>query len=461
MRPTPDRTLSVLLLLIVVTVWLAMPANDSRLGASGVGTEPHAVSTEKRGNRRLDQVPSETPGRVKGVGRALPAANMVAAPGKAAASRPQPREAAPPMVWVRGQVRRRGLPVPAYDLSFHVLGEGLDSNSVEWDWTDEDGRFRVRLRPTTYAVSNDDEGPSLTRFRVPSGAEEMHLDIDLPTGELHGVVLDAVSGRPMDGARVVARRVNAELAGTDAMTAGLLVRGGFTRTADDGSFVLSDLSRGVYSVLAHTRGRQTQPRRVVIGDDPTLGLELVLNPGARLLAEIVGPDGFPAAMDLIVVPGETLSSLSDLDAVPIHRVGYDGRVDIEGLPPGPAMLFGVGTTDTYDMALTARIEVARNGRPTELLAQVCGTLVATAVRLNGAPIEKAYLDLRSHAGELVLGSLRWFEDGPTTDATGRLVLDDVMPGRYLIAAGQDGRHGEFVPVNVVSDRKARVTLVLD
>ena len=86
------------------------------------------------------------------------------------------------LVRVHGQVRRGSRPVPNYDLVFQSLGEGPDFGEEDWDFTDEDGRYEVRLPAATYAVLNDDEGPCLTYVVAPKGKDEVVLDIDLPFG---------------------------------------------------------------------------------------------------------------------------------------------------------------------------------------------------------------------------------------------------------------------------------------
>ena len=96
--------------------------------------------------------------------------------------RPEPSEGAVlptsfhARVRVRGQVRRAGRAVADYVLAFR----DSDDDEVEWEFTDDEGRFEVELSPASYVVMNDDEGTCAANVVVSAGETELVLNIDLP-----------------------------------------------------------------------------------------------------------------------------------------------------------------------------------------------------------------------------------------------------------------------------------------
>jgi hypothetical protein len=84
------------------------------------------------------------------------------------------------LVLVQGQVRRRGRPLAGYDLAFHAWGEELARNEADWDFTDDEGRYQVRLPAARYLVRNEDEERWLGTLIVPGDQDRLTVDLDLP-----------------------------------------------------------------------------------------------------------------------------------------------------------------------------------------------------------------------------------------------------------------------------------------
>ena len=359
---------------------------------------------------------------------------------------------------VHGQVRRSGFPVAGYDLVFQAVGGGLDGDEDDWDFTDVDGRYQVRLPAASYVVRNDDEGPWTTNVVVPRGVDELVVDIDLPLGVIRGRVSREATDRSVMGAEVFALRTSTPAA--DAITQGLMAHAGRTRTGSDGWFELNDLGPGSYLLLARRGAFATAPIPVVLNDERAQGVELVLHPGHTLEGVVRDPDGHPASMDLFVCPGPRLTSLAQLPIYGGHQSKTTGWFAIEGLQPGVHQVFGFGDTDTGEVALQAVVDF-QPGELVELTAPVCGALSVSVADPEGRPVSDAFLDIRAHDGGLVLASLEWLEYGPTTNAEGRLELDDLMPGEYRVAAGWGERLGAQVQVEIRSADVAELELVLD
>ena len=112
------------------------------------------------------------------VRRAVQAVSSEAPPGDREATRVSSSPRA--LVLVQGQVRRRGRPLAGYDLAFHTLGKGVAEREADWDFTDEEGRYQVRLPAARYLVRNEDEERWLGGVVVPEGEGRVVIDLDLP-----------------------------------------------------------------------------------------------------------------------------------------------------------------------------------------------------------------------------------------------------------------------------------------
>ncbi len=388
-------------------------------------------------------------------------------PAEQAASAPLGGEA---RVRVHGRVLRAGLPVAGYDLAFHARGSGLEGDDEDWDFTDEQGRYEVLLAPGSYLVLNDTAGPWTADVAVPGDRDELAVDIELAQGVIRGRVLRAGTGAALTDAALTALR--ADLPRTDALTQAALTRGGVARSGADGSFELQGLSPGRYLVLAEHRGLATASAAVALtgasaADAATVeGVELVLSRGHTLRGVVRGPAGLPAAhppvsMELFVHPGARLASLGALLPSRKCRTRADGEFELEGLAPGPYVVFAVGQAGGCAVALRARLDLRPEGPPLELQAERCGRLLVTVSRADGTPLPGATLDLRLPDGSCAVASRTWLELGCRSDADGRIELDDVAPGVYRIAAGHGGRLGRAREVQIRSGAGTEATLVVD
>lgn len=362
-------------------------------------------------------------------------------------------------VRVHGRVRRGGRPVADYDLSFHLAGGGLADDGVEWDFTDDEGRYEVVLPPARYLVLNGEQGPFRTDVVVPPGEPELQLDLDLPAGRVRGRVVHGEAGWGARGARVYALR--ADPGAADAVTEGLLARAAEARTDAGGAFELADLEPGPYLLVARLGDALTVPLPVEARPLPAGDVLLDLGTGYALEGVVRDAAGRPAALELRVYPRPGVRSLAQ--PLLARRLESDahGRFTARGLAPGSYRIHGAGTTEAGPVALWASVELEPGDPPFALTAVACGGLRVTVCRPDGSPVPDALLDLRTPGGEPAPASLTWLERGASTGGGGRLELDDVLPGRYLAAPVLNGRRGRSVPVRVRSGETAALRLVLD
>lgn len=164
-------------------------------------------------------------------------------------------------------------PLPAAQLKFRG---GSDVVAAE---TDANGRFQVDLAPGRYSITAElpEFAPQYLELEVPAPGETRIL---LGRG-------DSLRGRVVDEAGRAAGDVTVRALSAQPATTPLSAQ-----SAADGSFRLSGLRRGVYTLFA-VAGASLR-FAVATGAQPG-DIVLALRPAARLLVRVLGPDGRPVA----------------------------------------------------------------------------------------------------------------------------------------------------------------------
>ncbi|MCB9878890.1 MAG: carboxypeptidase regulatory-like domain-containing protein [Planctomycetes bacterium] len=231
-------------------------------------------------------------------------------------------------VRVFGVVREAGKPVARALVTLlgsdrdGLLGMGVRANAAGMD-----GRYELAgIKPGSYVmqVSRFQGQPVQTTFEVevPDEVREFAFDIDLPTSEVVGRVLDT-RGQPVANVPVSLGSDDSALGGSGGLI-GMIAQNGLSqgRTDDDGAFTMKSVAAGSYHLTA---GRQLggRPRRVRDGE-PAYG-------EGRLDGVVV--DGVSELGDLVVVvplAGTITGSVLDASGVPVANaeVSYD-RTDGE------------------------------------------------------------------------------------------------------------------------------------
>lgn len=204
----------------------------------------------------------------------------------------------------------------------------------------------------------------LALLRSPAHAQQPEHD-----GEIEGVVRDAETGEPLAGAFVAVIGT-----GTSAVTHG------------DGSFHLTGIAAGSYSLRVERLGYRSRTTEVVVGDESAVvAIELATSPIAlqgmvvtatlseRGAAETLRPVGVMAgdelqrrlegtvAATLASMPGLALTSMGPTVSQPVIRGLSGDRVLLleDGSQVGDASNSGADHTTGLDPASARRIEVVR------------------------------------------------------------------------------------------------------
>jgi protocatechuate 3,4-dioxygenase beta subunit len=270
-------------------------------------------------------------------------------------------------VRVFGTVREAGQPVPRALVTLlgsdrdGLLGMGVRANAAGMD-----GRYElVGIKPGSYVmqVTRFVGQPVQTTFEieVPDESREMLFDVQLPTSEIAGRVIDT-RGNPVAGTMVSLGSEAGALGGADGLL-GLIAQNGLSqaRTNDNGEFRMRSVAPGTYRLTAGSRfgpgGRRNAnadgTERVVHGEgslgdvvvDGTTkveGLVVTVPIAGRITGLVLDGSGNPVkGAEIAYVEtsqkrrkqGNPLLDLLGSQARPI-RSGDDGRFTIAGLTPG-------------------------------------------------------------------------------------------------------------------------------
>jgi hypothetical protein len=247
----------------------------------------------------------------------------------------------------RGAVTRRGRPASETRMTWRHLSTDIDSAAV----SDEEGRYEVFLAPSgQYAVFLD--GADFRRHaEIVEVEEDLEADFKVPGNRTEALVLDAESGRPIEGSWVAWH--------LEAAGAASLARAERADCDAAGKAQLPPFPEGRVVVAAGARGyRGSERQRLEITKDSTsTDLEFLLvkgdvtkvllkdangNPAARAWAQT--PDGRRAApaddtgetfFEAIVRPGDQVFAVSAAGAVVLVRFVDENTPILIGVPSRP------------------------------------------------------------------------------------------------------------------------------
>ena len=296
---------------------------------------------------------------------------------------------------------------------------------------------------------------------MPSVARAQERDAPPPrpagTGRIAGTVTDAESGRQLRFARV-------------KLTPDMVSDGGVV-TDESGRFVFDKLPAGDYQIQVEKPGYlnttygQTRPgtdtpgRQIHLRDGERLErLEIPISHGASIAGVVRDDRGdpvFPATVT--VYRWSTMEGVRRLRGVQTAETDERGRYRVSMLPPRDYVVgaaaseevipqgsnttpmlghapsfFPGGPSPQQTSTLTMRLGEERADIDFQLPVVPLGSVKGIVVDSDGKPVPELHVSLTG-AGS----------DGPesllsmVTDASGKFEFDRVLPGSYLISAGDD------------------------
>jgi protocatechuate 3,4-dioxygenase beta subunit len=292
--------------------------------------------------------------------------------------------------------------------------------------TDTSGNFRLPLEKPGVEVGLlvRPAGLSSVRFEGPfdAGEDTDLFDIPVPAAQkVAGSVVDE-SGKPISGARVIARGSEA-LAGNDAVSFSE------TRTLPDGTFSMPDAPPGPRILTAIAAGYVRSPR---IQMEARADERLVLRPGGTIRGVLRDASGQSVA-GTIVVAGELAAQTDSA-----------GRFEISGAPPGTEDLRVVWKDDFAARADGIRVKKGEASNVDLKLARaasIAGTVVEEKTKrpIAGARVTASV----AAAGPFRRRGLQ--ERTARTDAHGRFRLGGLASHPYSVEASKDGYLASTLP----------------
>jgi hypothetical protein len=365
---------------------------------------------------------------------------------------------------VTGIARLGDDPLPSARIGFDRLEPWTPYASARAS-TDEEGRFAIVLPdPGRYEVMLEESAvidwPARSRLTVQiDDAPSQEVDLRFPVGEIRGRLVDG-EGRPVPKAWILlsvqddSERIRSQYGARD--TAHLEAR----HSHSDGTFRAPALPPGVYRFDFQADGfapLEIDAIPLAADEVKDLGV-LVLQRGASLRVLAVGPSGQP-------LNGAVVAALADgnLEAAgipPAGTTGPDGIASIENLPPGRYGLLGLHPATAPGRSPLLDLPPEDPDVPAVLRFPEGGSLEVQAYGPEGSPRQGILVTLFDADGRdvtrLYTNLALVFGRGIETDASGLLVLEGLLPGRYTVSPWRRVGTG----ANVVVAPGARSTALL-
>ncbi|HUH04557.1 MAG TPA: carboxypeptidase-like regulatory domain-containing protein [Kofleriaceae bacterium] len=331
--------------------------------------------------------------------------------------------------------------------------------------TDGDGVASLRGVPIGWGmlvVRAPGFATSRTPFRVPeTPGAPLHQRIELEPGiAVRGVVVDE-GGKPVAGARVVARANAAPWEPVDILGQGVA-------TDRAGRFAIEALSAGSYRFLAvHDDYAPGSSELVAISESSQPEVRIGVVRGAVVAGRVFDAAGAPAAWARVTLT-TSAGQLSDWGGGTQRKVvaGEAGEFRIRGLARSEISVYAStasASSDIVTLDLRARAETL----DLELRLTVLGAIAGTVLDEAGQPIAEAQVVAQpdfwsGHAAESF--TVRGASFG-TTDGGGRFSIGGLAPGRYLLRASRTdlaADRGLAKPVGAeVGDTAVRIVLATE
>jgi protocatechuate 3,4-dioxygenase beta subunit len=357
---------------------------------------------------------------------------------------------------VEGRVTREdGGPLAEAEIVIVAMDDaGQARMNFAFTRTDADGRYRFEhLPPTTMIVvmmradpGSGVERPDVRPVQVVEG-ETITADFAAPQRgiRLHGRVLSR-SGEPI---------VHQNLGLFRHEVASWNQNWVASSTQSDGAYAFEGVLPGLYEIyLIEEMGRALRcVERIEIGRaDVEHDLHL---PGGRLeVAVLDAASGEPVAQTVLNVmrasPGgpAAFAGFAMTDAA--------GRYELTDLRPGSYHVFAYPTRAGLGFARSEPVQLGEDERGTLTIRLETGGPVDVVVRdADGRPLEGAAVIF--HDAD---GGEHAFSRVPMTDAAGRYRAHGLRPGRYRVAAYQDGYQGTPVTFHFEPASELEIPLVL-
>ena len=314
------------------------------------------------------------------------------------------------------------------------------------------GMYRFNYGGTEESANIEVEVPDLP---------EVVIDIELPSGEINGRVVDSSTGEPIARAEVILRPAEAlEAGGVLGALISAEAQSERDWTDDDGDFYFAGLSPGKYFISAAPRtwgggagdyGPSDEQELELVKDEVLDDVEIRLDPTLEIRGVVLGEDLAPLSDVWVRAYDRELPELR----VAVGRSADDGSFVLRGLAPG---IYDVGAYASKHPA-THMQEVTLGEDATPQLEFIVQTGVGVRVHVvgsDGAPVQGATGRMVSLEGPTLPDSVNagqrienLFRGGKgMSNADGDLDLGEFAPGRYRLEVVRGDQRGEIGEVQL-------------
>lgn len=334
---------------------------------------------------------------------------------------------------------------PIAGAAIRIFGPGVASSALvpvhdEYQ-SDARGAFRFTA-PEEAVVEARREGFTTGRARVDYSVRVSHkLTIQLKpasaAGQLPGIegLVEGPDQNPVENALVSA--LSMQKPGEAPVT---------RRTNAQGRFNLTDLEPGVWRVMASRTGAAPAFADVPAG---TTGLRLRLTTGSRLSGRVTDASGSPITLFTILVQSEAPRSASFIDP--------DGRYEIGGLAPGPAVVSAVAPDHAPSNEMRVTIPQGDAPATADFVLRKGGSLNGIVVeRGTGRHLGGAKVAVEGRASTAVP-----IRNETVADEDGKFVLEALQEAPLGVFASAPDHHARIISIPAIHDGEARGPMTIE
>ncbi len=290
--------------------------------------------------------------------------------------------------------------------------------------TDAQGFYRLPVVPATYLLRAEHSGfaPGFGRVTIALGGDARS---DLQLGRAC-----RISGRVADKAGAPIRGANVDATYLDRT--GVTSGDPYSQTVtanEDGTYVLSDLCKGMYILSARAEGYSEELKTQVKAD--STDVDFVLSRGGRIEGRVVRKDDGRPVENPSVAWRPLSQGMSWQHSAAV--IGAGGTFSIDGIPPGKLVV--QARADGFATGQSPEIEVQAGQVVKDVVVELApgtalrGVVLSAATRAPIAGAEIADLDDQ--------GSMADPEGSCRTDERGRFEIPDMTPGTHPVRVSHE------------------------